>query len=508
MLHRPALLFVVVVLAGCSAAAPYRQSPPSAARPYDDPRARPLAEMGNKLGADAVTELPQAGEVLTLPRLIALAQSNNLTTRIAWQQARAAAAAAGIAAADYYPMLVVLASYGGGYMDFQTSGRDNIGGALASANLVPGAAESLVNQATGTGMVLEAGMGNAYTNLLSGAGLRWLLFDFGGRDHRNRAAVSDQLAANLRFNDAHQKLTFSVAELYFAYQAALRQQHAAAVSTRSAREVLSAAQARYDQGFLTEPELLLAREAAAQAEFGLVTASSSVEIARVDLATVVGLPPGSPLQIAPADFTRLTTNLHKPLDEHIRSALRDRADLLAQVAVVQAAEARLRAARTERLPTLALDAIALYNQFSPGTNNRSAFDQVQQNFQNYGAFLTVQWPVFTGFADQNKVRVAEAATAAAKEEMQLLRERVIADVWKAYVRAKNAVASREAAGALEAASRSAYEASLAGLKRGLVPVQETAAARAALAQAAALVAESDAAIAESLVNLARSSGTL
>ena len=170
--------------------------------------------------------------------------------------------------------------------------------------------------------------------------------------------------------------------------------------------------------------------------------------------------------------------------------------------------ARLRAARAERLPTLALEAVALYNQFSPGTNQRDAITRVQQQFQNYGGFLTVQWPVFSGFAETNKVRLAQAAAEAAREEMQLLREQVIADVWKAYVQAKNALASREAAQALQTASESSYKAALAGFKNGLTTVQETLTARAALAQASALVVEADASIAQSLVNLARSSGKL
>jgi outer membrane protein TolC len=439
--------------------------------------------------------------------MIGVAQSNNRSTRLAWEQARAAAAASGMSAAEFYPLLAVLSSFGGGYLDFQTSGRNNLGGALAAANVVPGAA-SVLNQAPGTGMVLDAGLANAYTNFLSGAGLQWLLFDFGGRENRHRAAISDQLAANLRFNDAHQKLTFNVTELYFTLQAAMRQREAARISADAARDVLAAARARFERGLLTEPDLRQAQAASASADFDAVTAQSSVEIARINLATAAGLPPNTPFRIAPADFMKQASALHRPLDEHIRHALRERPDLLAQVAVVQAAEARLRAARAERLPTLALEAVALYNQFSPGTNNTDAFTDVNQQLQNYGGFLTVQWPVFSGFAEQNKVRLAQASAAAAREELQLLREQVIADVWKAYVQAKNAVSSLEAARALQTASKSAYDASMAGFAKGLTTIQETLIARASLAQASATVVESEAAIAQSLVNLARSSGRL
>ena len=508
MRHSPPLLLLILILSGCAAVSPFKQTPPSPDSPYEDTRTSRLAEESESLQANAPAALPKPNERLNLARLVDLAQSNNRSTRLAWQQARAAAVATGLAASDYYPLLVVLASYGGGYLDFQTSGQDNVSGALAAANLVPGSATSLVNQATGTGTVLSSGLGDTYTNFLGGAGLRWLLFDFGARANRSRAAVGNQLAANLRFNNAHQKLTFAVTECYYQLQAAERKQEAARVSQTAAGKVLAAVQARFDRGLLTEPDLMRAREANAQADYDSVTASSLVEIARVNLATAVGIPPGTTFQTTPTDFRKLSGSLQKPLDDHIRSALRHRPDLLAQVAAVQAAEARLRAARAERLPTLALDAIAMYNQFSPSGNSALIINQVTQDFQNYGGFLTVQWPVFSGFADQNKVRLAETAKEAAKEEMQLLREQVVSEVWKAYVRAKNALSAREAASALETACQSSYDASLAGFERGITPVQETLIARSALARASALVAEADAAIAESVTALALSSGRL
>lgn len=507
MFRLAALIAATLTVAGCSALSPFQKSPPSAEASFRDQRAADLPRILENAPREKSARLPGPGEAVDLPRLIDIAQSNNRTTRIAWEQARAAAIVTGLAEADYFPLLVVLASYGGGYLDFQASGRDNIGGALAAANLVPGSS-AIVDQVTGTGMVLNSGLGDTYTNFLSGAGLQWLLFDFGGREHRQRAAVSDQLAANLNFNDAHQKLIFSVTELFYAQQAAERQKQAAEVSAESAREIVSAAKARFDRGLLTEPELQDAEEAAAQSAFDLVTASSLVEISRVELASAAGIPPGTPLRIAPADFNKLVGMLQEPLDAHIRNALSHRPDLLAQVAAVQAAESRLRAARADRLPTLALDAIALYNQFSPTSNNTAAINQVNQQFQNYGAFLTVQWPVFSGFAEQNNVRLAEASASAAREEMLLLREQVIAEVWKTYVKAKNALASREAALALQRACKSSYDSALANLEQGTTPVQETLLANSALARASALVAEADATIAQSLVELALTSGKL
>lgn len=505
MRSRYLLIVPVLLLAGCAAGDPFKHTPPSPNTRYEDPRTTKLLHETSPQPSENDTPPLPSGR-LDLAKFIDFAQHNNRATKVAWQQARAAAVASGLAAADYFPMLVVLASYGGGYMDLQTSARDNIGNALGSlvpATLVPG-----VNEITGTGSVVRAGLGDTYTNFLSGAGLRWLLFDFGARDHRNRAAVNDQLAANLRFNATHQKVVFSVTAAYYQLQAANRRQEAAQISKASAQTILESAQAGFDQGLLTEPDLSQVKGAAAQADYDFVTASSMIEVARVNLASTSGIAPGTPFEVAPANFRRISDGLQTTLDEHIQKALRQRPDLLAQASVVLAAEARLRAARAERLPTLALDAIAQYNRFSPTGNNSELFNQVTQEFQNYGGFLTVQWPIFAGFAKENTVRLAETASEAAREELQLMREQVIAEVWKAYVRAKNAVAGREAAIALETACKASYDSSLASFSRGLIPVQDMLKARSAFAQAANLAAEADAAIAESVTALALSSGSL
>ena len=78
--------------------------------------------------------------------------------------------------------------------------------------------------------------------------------------------------------------------------------------------------------------------------------------------------------------------------------------------------------------------------------------------QNYGGFLTVQWPIFTGFGEENKVRLADTQRQAAVEELSLAKEKTIAEVWRAYTRAKNALARRESADGLVKATRASYDA--------------------------------------------------
>lgn len=500
---RPPIPALFLLLSGCTAVAPMKNAPPSADKPWAVKASSALArDLQNRTGAEA--PLPDPSKAYALSDLIDLAERRNRTTRVAWEAARGAAAGAGLSAAEFYPMLAVMASYGGGLWNLDLNFNNNLSGLEKQAGLLG----ALVAGAIPSEIDLDQNASGAYRAFNAGAALRWMLFDFGTRQARHEAAKKMLVAANFAFNAAHQTVAFRVTEAYYAVEASRRQVEASTISAASAAEVLDAAEARFSQGLLTEPPLLQARQARAQADYGLTSARAAAGLAWVDLAEAVGIPPGQPLRIAPADFGKLRKGLQEPLDNYVRAALRKRPDLLAKVAVVQAREAELRASRADRLPKLALTGIADYNRFDTSVQNTGPLDAFGFGLQNYAGFLTVQWPAFTGFADENKNRAAASAKNAAEEELALTKERTIAEVWRAYTRAKNALAQHEAAEALQKASHSTYESLLAGFSQGINPVQEVLAARAADAQARALAAESDQAIAASLATLAFSSGSI
>jgi outer membrane protein len=348
----------------------------------------------------------------------------------------------------------------------------------------------------------------AYRVLNSGAALRWMLFDFGARRAKMTAAQRAQIAANLTFNAAHQAVTFKVLESYYAWQAAKGQLAAATSALEAAKKLAAAAGAKAEHGLLTQPLLLQARQAEAEADYALQTKRAAAEVAWVDVAEAVGIPPGMPVKVASADYLKLDQELQKPLDAHIRAALSTRPDLLAKVAVVQAKEAQLRAARADLLPKLSLNGVAGYTRFDTSVQSAGPLEEMGFGLQNYGGFLSVQWPIFTGFAEENKVRLVDTQRHAAVEELALAKEKTIAEVWRAYTRAKNALARQESADELVKATRASYDAALAGFDQGLVPVQDVLTAQAAWSQAIALQAESDSAIAATLAGLAFGSGKI
>ena len=423
----------------------------------------------------------------TLPELVDLAQRHNLTTRTAWERAIQAAAQTGMTKAEFYPLLTVVSSYGGGYWH-----QDLTGAGKQTGLVVP--------------VELNDKAGGPYTVFNAGVSLRYTLFDFGQRSALTNAAKRKQLAANLTFNATHQTVTFQVTQAYYTLETTRRLIEAAEISAASASDILAATQDKFEHGLVTEPNLLQARQAKAQGEFDLVNARSNWEVARLNLIKAIGAEPQCALKVAPANFASLGNQIQEPLDSFVQSALQ-KPDLLAKVAEAQAAQASLRAARAAPLPTVSLTAMQNYSQFETtiqGSGN--VLSNVGLGFQNYGGFVKVEWPIFDGGLDSNKIKAAESSWREAKEAVLLARDKSVADVLGSYTSVKAALARRESAEALQTASKAAYDSLRASFDLGITPIQDVLAARTSLAQAMALRATADGAVAASLATLTYISG--
>ena len=424
----------------------------------------------------------------TLPELVDLAQRHNPTTRISWEMAVQAAASTGLSEAQFYPTLTVASSYGGGYWSQDLTGAKSQSGIVVPVNFN--------DKASGD-----------YSNLNAGVNLRYTLFDFGQRVANTKAAKHSQTAANLSFNATHQQVTFRVTQAYYTLETDRRLIEASEISAKSADDVLASTQAKYDQGLLTEPVLLQAKQAQAQSAFDLVNARSNWEVARLNLIQVIGAEPECGLKIAPYDFSRLDSRLQAPLDQFVRSAMKQKPDLLAKVAQAQAAEQSLRATKASTLPQFSIKAIQSYQDFNT-TINGAAIHNVGLSFQNYGGSVNVEWPFFDGGIDRNKVKQAASSWREANDAVLLAREEAVATVWRSYTTAKTSLQRKQSADDLLKASQSSYDALLASFNLGRSQIQDLLNARASLAQAMATKAECDQSIAASLATLAYSSGQL
>lgn len=424
----------------------------------------------------------------TLPELVNLAQRHNPSTRMVWEMAVQAAALTGMSEAQFYPTLTVESSYGGGYWSQTLSGAKSQSGIVVPVNFS--------DQASGD-----------YTSLSAGVNLRYTLFDFGQRIANVKASKQKQNAAKLSFNAANQQVTFQVTQAYYTLETDRRLIATAEISAKSAVDVLASTQAKYDQGLLTEPALLQAKQAKAQADYDLINAHSNWEVARLNLIELIGAEPQCGLKVAPYDFSRLDNRLTAPLDQFVQNTLKQKPDLLAKIAQAQAAEQALRATKAGTLPQFSLRGMQTYNDFNTSING-AAIHNVGLSFQNYAGFVNVSWPFFDGGLDRNKVKQAASSWREANEAVLQARDQALADVWRAYTTARASLERKQSADALVQASQASYDALLASFNLGRTSIQDVLTARSSLAQAMATQAQSDNAIAASLASLTYASGQL
>ncbi|MBL8540014.1 MAG: TolC family protein [Betaproteobacteria bacterium] len=148
-------------------------------------RSEPAPAAGNPAHAAPAVE-PE--KIYELAELIDIAQRTNPETRIAWERAREAALAIGVAEAVHAPILSAKAS--------------------AAYQRVPlPLPKTILN---------PQGFFVADTQIfLPALTLKWLLFDFGGKQAAIDATQEALAAANFGFNATHQKVVFEVTRAYY-----------------------------------------------------------------------------------------------------------------------------------------------------------------------------------------------------------------------------------------------------------------------------------------------------
>lgn len=466
-------------------------APPSPRKPWMPPELgeyeRELAQgdPGGKRDAAAVKIDPE--KVYALAELIDIAEGANPDTRTAWERARQAAAAVGLSKSAYFPYLVASAA----------AGYERAFIPFPALRLGPGPTD--VSIAGGGTLSTNAEAAGAAINM------KWLLFDFGERKATTMAARERLMIANVTFNAAHQKIVFDVTRRYYEFDAARQKVAVAESSMRAATTVAEAAHALLDRGLATKPEALQAEQQTAQAAFDLEAARGESSDAQVALVESMGILPTTRLQVAEVPDKPVAENFEDSVDALIDRALSQRPDLVAKLAGVRAGRAEVRKARAAYYPKIALDANAGFSELDVSVKGSPYFGG---SAPVYGVGLSIELPIFDGFARASKLRIAEAELREAEDELASSRDAVVREVWKAYTDFKTALHKQESAAKLLSAAQSAYDASLDAYRQGLGTYVEVVNAQRNLTAARSVVVDTRSAIFTGATALALSIGDL
>jgi outer membrane protein len=386
-------------------------------------------------------------KVYSLAELIDMAEAHNPETRVAWENARAQAAALGIARSELYPTLSAVA----------LSGVDRSEVPLG------------IQFYRQTVSVFEASLELNYT-----------IFDFGARRGRINAESARLLAANLGFNDVHRQIIYDVSQTYYQLLNAAGQEEAAGASLVNAQAVQQAAEERLRNGLATLPDVLEARSATAQAQYNLQAVLGAEQIARGDLATVLGTPAATRIRVQPLGEAPTPESLSDTVEEAIHRALEQRPDLQAQAAQIRLTQAEEQQARAAFYPSLGVSA---------GPSAQSLYIQQQNLPWGHTADLTggltvsLNWTVFDGGARRSRLAEAEAHTREAQARLNAARDQIEDEVWRAYANLNTAFRQREAAAALITAAAQSYSAALESYNYGVRNLLDVTNAQRVLAQA-------------------------
>src|SRR5262249_40956505 len=274
----------------------------------------------------------------------------------------------------------------------------------------------------------------------------------------------------------------------------------------AAKTVEQAAQTRFDNGLATKPELLQAQQQSAQSNFDLEASLGAESDARVALIESIGLMPAVQLKVA--DLPRQSgfeSRSEDSVGKLITKALAQRPDLVAKLANVRSKEYEISRIRAEYYPKVTLDSHFSETDLQVSVAKSDFFGGTRPTF---GAFLTMNVPIFDGFARRHKLDMAEADLRQAENELSGARDSAAREVWKTYTDYRTALKKQDAAEKLLTASKSAFDAVLESYKQGLSTYPEVVGAERNLSAALATSHDTQAAIYTTQAALALSVGDL
>jgi TolC family type I secretion outer membrane protein len=361
------------------------------------------------LGLAAGLATPQSASALSLQEAITLAQSANPVLAQSKAQTDAADARLAQARAGRWPALTLSGETGQGTTD--------LGGffGFGRADVSPRAAALELRQPLFAGGAVSAAIERARQ----------------GRD-----------AALAQAGGAKALLAAQAAEAYVAVLAAREILALNEAQVRQMGEIAAQAQLKFKGGETPRTDLAQAQARLAETRAGLARASGDVARARAHFVSVVGVEPDN-LDSLPAP-----PPIPRSLDEATATALRTSPALVAAQAQARAADAGVRYARAERLPSLALTATA-----------SSARDQFFPGYRADGVTIGVQgrWTLFAGGLINGKIDEARAGSRGAQSAVESARAQVRETVTGAWEDVQTSRALVEAAADQTTAAASALD---------------------------------------------------
>jgi outer membrane protein len=452
MFLRIGILFGLFLI--CSGCGYYMPNPPCPPPPSARP---PVTRTFSCTTPTVLPVIPGQCEMLALADLVDLGLQNSPTTRMAWYEAKQAAAALGAARGAYLPTIELNAIWQKNQFLATSFGVEEI------------AHEK----------IMGATLSSTY-----------LLWDFGGRNGNLMATRAALDSLNWTYNWEVQTVMINVIQSYYNYLNAVEIVSASKDTVQDNLMTVEAAKARVQAGINSLSDQLQVETSLVQSQIELEQNLGIFNVAYATLVQSLGLPPDTPLCIAPLPETIATTAICADMATLMQLANENRADLNAMRATVLENRFEIRVARSALMPTLNSLVTKGYQSI-----NGSKY------MPNYGLLLDLHVPIFNQFTDINNLRSAQAELD--KDQLAVLLS-VVSDYYELIANTKILKYSYSY---LEIATKN-REAAFANYKLGVTTIIDLMTANNALNIARQQLADAKTNFLSSLANLSYHTGGL
>lgn len=368
------------------------------------------------------------GQELDLYELLDVALKRNPATRIAWHQIGVASAAKKKTDSVFYPSVDV---------SLKGIRAEQLGTPVVDENKA---------------VRMKQNLSTVFSPELD---IHYSLFKFGAHNEASQAALRNLEAAHFQLNQAIQDVIFHVASAYFGLDSALATVEANQQNLEDAQVALDVARNRHESGLASKQDLLKAQAAYSAAVFDLESSQSAVAAAQSKLALALGIHVSPKLKIM-----RVTTVVTPPVDEievTLKKALGDRQDLRALEKKFLEKKHQLRSKERDAYPEL----------ITGLTASRQKIRHVSGMYNNFSAYIGVQWNIFDGFSRMADRIMAREEMKIAALELQAKELDVTSQVWEHFFALKSAKQKLEAAKESENCAQEAFNYTREAYQNGL-----------------------------------------
>lgn len=281
----------------------------------------------------------------------------------------------------------------------------------------------------------------SYTTTLQ---VNQLLYDFGKTGNAYDAARWSTRSSEQDAERVSQEVVLNVKQAFFALLQADKLVEVAQKTVEQTESHLNQARAFFRAGSKPRFDVTRAEVDVNNAKLSLINAKSSVRIRTIALNNAMGVDPGQATQIADAlpPVPPLPT-----LEQAQAEALKGRPEFTKAEADIEAAKARVKAERSNYLPTLS--ASGAYNwshgttetefggQSLPGFSGQSIQSDIQNSW-NAGVTLTV--PLFQGGQTRGRVSEARANLLVLEAQRDTIRQSILLELNQAFADIEGSVA--------------------------------------------------------------------